>query len=485
MAADVAPLRPAAAAGHIVELHMEQHSAADPPSIASVIAEVWQSGFSLQLGREETAFIAGIHASLRGMPVLGMDEEALRRVYAPVYELAQVDTDSEAQRATRLIGRLKEQGILFRTDSGGLSYEGEYALSPLGLALCEGIESDRSLTRRSLEFMLVRMRAELAQVLGAAQAGGSAAHWESAVILPMRYVILELIGAVDKRQRGLDAAHKLLRERITALFDSEWVAAVDTCIDIVRGVDDTLRELNAVLSEHVESIERQLLDLSGFDGAPPELAAFVERAHTQLLRLEVWGARRYEDWTRYYRNVQVYIRDFVQTDPDNRLRGRLTELMRRFQDHPYAALLVGPEPFRHVRDVPRPVSVVSLAVSDEVLSAQGVVEDRETSPDRIALAVTELVQRLSTDGEIDIVAAVREIAADFTEGEWFTLLSHATLELLKFGMTPEWILRQQWIALSAHLEAQTLRLQLLTRADEGQSPHRPGQALSHSVKESP
>jgi chromosome partition protein MukF len=464
---------------------MEQDSSKGPPSIASVIAEVWHSGFSLQLGREETAFIAGIHARLRGMPIIGIDEDELRRVYNPVYELAQAGSDSEAQRATHIIGRLKEQGILFRTDSGGLSYEGEYALSPLGLALCEGMESDRSLTRRSLEFMLVRMRTELAQVLAAAHAGGSAEHWESKVIFPMRYVMLELIGAVDKRQRGLDSAHKLLRERITALFDSEWLAAVDTCIDIVRGVDDTLRELNTVLSEHVESIERQLLDLSGCAGAHPDLAIFVERAHNQLLRLEAWGSRRYEDWTRYYRNVQEYIRDFVQTDPDNRLRGRLAELMRHFQTRPYSALLVGPEPFRHVREVLRPVPVTSLAVSDEVLSAQGVDEEADAVPDRVELAVIEMVQRLCTDGEIDIVAAVREIGGDFTEEECFTLLSHATPELLKHGMTPEWILRQQWIVLSAHLEAQTLKLQVSVHAEIGRTSQEPDRAQPTLAKESP
>lgn len=439
---------------------MKQPGSMTRPSVAAVIAEVWHSGFILELGKEETAFIAGIYTSLQGTVVLSLDEESLRRIYALVYELADVKTDSQAQRATHLIGRLKEQGILLRTDFAGLSCEGEYALSPLGMAFGESMESDRALTRQSLEFMLMRVRTELAQVLSAAQHGGLNADWEKDVIFPLRYVILEMIGAVEKRQRGLDAAHKLLRERITGLFDSEWLAAADSCIDMVRAVDSTLRELNAVLGEHVESIERQLLDLSGFTSAHPDLAILLDRARTQVLRLEAWGSRRYEDWTSYYCNVQVYIRDFVRTDPDNRLRARIVELIRQFQAQPYSLVLIGLQPFRHMRDVVRSVSAPPLTVSDEVIAAQGVVEHVDMPPDRIAEAVAELVRRLCSDGEIDIVAAVREIGAGFSDDERFILLSHATPALLKHGMTPDWILLQHWIVMSPRLQAQTLKLQV-------------------------
>ncbi|MRW91853.1 hypothetical protein GJ699_17805 [Duganella sp. FT80W] len=437
---------------------MEQHE--ERPSVAGVITEVWLSGCALHLGREETAFIAGIHAYLQHTTILSLDEQSLRRVYAVVFELANAGTDTETQRATFIIARLHAQGVLLRIDSGGWSYEGEYALSPLGMALAEGMQNERTLTRRSLEFMLMRMRTELAQVLAAAAEGGTHEHWEMKVIFPMRDVMLEMMAAVEKRQLGLDAAHKRLRQRITELFDSEWLVAADSCKEMVSSVDRTLSELNAVLCEHVESLQRQLLSLSELAVSHAELSPVVERAQNQLLRLAAWGARRHEDWAQYYANVQIYIRYFVQTDPDNRLRGRLVEQIRQFQDRPFGLVLVAPEPFRHMREVLKPEATVSLAVPNDILLAQGLQERVEAEPDRVEQAVAALVQRLLGEGDIDIVAAVRDIAVDFTDEERFTLLSHVTPELLKNGSTHETMLPQPWIALSLRLEAQTLKLRL-------------------------
>ncbi|MRX06511.1 hypothetical protein GJ697_01520 [Pseudoduganella sp. FT25W] len=448
---------------------MEQHG--EQPSVAGVVAEVWFSGLALQLGREETAFIAGIHAYLQHTTILSLDEQVLRQIYALVFELANAGTDTETQRATFIIARLHTQGMLLRIDSGGWSYEGEYALSPLGMALAEGMQNERTLTRRSLEFMLMRMRTELAQVLAAAAEGGTPAHWEMKVIFPMRDVMLEMMAAVEKRQLGLDAAHKHLRQQITALFDREWLAAADSCKEMVGSVDRTLTELNAVLCEHVESLQRQLLSLSELAVERPELAVVVERAQNQLLRLAAWGARRHEDWAQYYVNVQIYIRYFVQTDPDNRLRGRLVEQIRQFQGRPFGLVLVEPEPFRHLREVLKPEPAVALAVPHEILLAQGLLEGAEAEPDRVELAVTALVQRLCSEGEIDIVAAVRDIAPDYTDEECFTLLAHATSELLKHGIAPEDRALQPWIVLSPRLQAQTLKLQLLVqRLTQGAPP---------------
>jgi chromosome condensin MukBEF complex kleisin-like MukF subunit len=437
---------------------MEQHPTR--PSVASVIAEVWLSGFALELGREETAFVAGIHAYLQHSAVLCLDEQTLRAIYSQVFELANAGTDSEAQRATHIIGRLVNQGVLVRVDSGGWSYEGEYVLTPLGMALAEGMQNERALTKRNLAFLLMRMRGELAQILAAASEGGPPEHWEMKVMFPMRDVMVEMMTTVEKRQLGLDAEHKLLRQHITALFDSEWLTAADSCKQMVSSVDQTLAELNAVLCEHVESLQRQLLSLSDLAAALPALAAVVERAQNQLLRLAAWGARRHEDWAQYYRNVQVHIRYFVQTDPDNRLRGRLVEQIRRFQDRPFGLALVGPEPFRHLREVLKPDLPMALEVPEELLAGQGLRDGSAIEPGRVDLARATLIEQLCSDGDIDMVVAAHEIAPDFTDQEHFSLLVTATPELLKFGMTDGKLVRQEWIVVSARVEAQTLKLVL-------------------------
>jgi chromosome partition protein MukF len=429
-------------------------------SVATVVAEAWHTNFALDLGREETAFLAGIHTFLRQAPEPTLSEEILRRIFALVYELAETGTDSEAQRGTHIIGRLKGQGILWRADDAGLVSEGEYTLSELGLALGHYMDNERTLTKRSLTFMLLRMRTELTAVLWAAAEGGSDDQWEEKIIFPLQYVVQELIRMVDQRQRGLDAAHKTLRKEITERVDSDWADAIDSCVNMIRNVDGTLRELNEVLSEHVESIDRQLFDLAAFASQHRALPALVDYTRNQLLRLQVWSSRRYEEWHGYYRNVQVFIRDVVQTDPNNLMRSRLIEQIRHFQERPYGLVLVEPQPFLHLRAVLRPSAEAPLAVPEEILANRELAEYTAPMPDKIELAVAALVAHLREEGEIDILDAVREVAPQFSEEEYFRLLMRATPALLTHGITLSSILEQVWVSISARLHAQSLELHL-------------------------
>jgi hypothetical protein len=214
------------------------------------------------------------------------------------------------------------------------------------------------------------------------------------------------------------------------------------------------------LSEHVEHLDTQLFDLGVYAGKRPGLSPLLDRTRIQLHRLNAWSTRRYEDWHGYYRNVQVYIRDVVQTDPDNLLRSRLVGQIRDFQSRPYGLVNVAPEPFLHLRDVFRPPNATPLIVPDDVLSNPAVTESAIQQPDRIAVAVEALLQRLHDERELDIVAAVRELGMDFSDEELFQLLMQATPLLLVHGITLEQILEQPWVELSEHLHAQTLELHL-------------------------
>lgn len=437
-----------------------------PSSVAEVIAEAWHANVALNLGREDAAFLAGIHAYLLDAREPGLDDETLRRIFAPVYELAQSGGDSETQRATLTMGRLRGQGILVRTDFGGLASEGEFTLSPLGLALAKSLENERELTKRNLSFMLMHMRTVLADVLRAAAIADSTQEWESQVIWPLRDIVIELIRMVDQRQRGLDAAHKALRAEITQLVDSEWADAIDSCVAMIRRVDRTLRELNEVLSEHVEHLDRQLFDLAVYGAKHRELPVLLDRTRNQLLRLQSWSARRYEEWHGYYRNVQVFIRDVVQTDPNNLLRSRLTEQIRQFHARPYGLLAVSPEPFLHLRDVIRPTASAPLTVPDDLLDHGPLAEYAEPPPDKVEVASAALVALLKEEGAIDIVGAVRDVALDFSESELFRLLMRATPVLLRHGMTIQCVLEQTWSKLSERLHAQSLDLHARGSAGE-------------------
>lgn len=451
-----------------------------PVSVAEVIAEAWQANCALELCREDAAFLAGIHAYLDDSQVSGVDEDILRRIFAPVFELAQTGADSEVQRATMAIGRLRNQGILLRTDNAGLFGDGEFTLSVLGLALARSMEKERELTKRNLSFVLMHMRAVLVDVLRAATNAHHAQDWESQVIWPLRDIVIELIRMVEQRQRGLDAVHKALRKEVTELVDSEWAQAIDRCVDMVQRVDRTLRELNEVLSEHVEHLDRQLCELAAFCDKHPALPMLLDRTRTQLSRLARWGEQRYADWHGYYRNVQIFIRDVVQSDPDNLLRSRLSEQIRQYQVRPYGLLLVAPQPFLHLRDVSRPGTAAPLMVPDDVLAGQALSVYAAPPADEIDLAVAALVQRLKDDGEIDIVSAVLDVAPDFTDDEYYVLLVRATPALLQIGLTAQQVLEPVWTSLSQRLQAQSLELR--TRAAARRAEDQDAMPFTPSLK---
>jgi hypothetical protein len=156
----------------------------------------------------------------------------------------------------------------------------------------------------------------------------------------------------------------------------------------------------------------------------------------------------------------VFIRDVVQTDPNNMLRSRMTEQIRQFQQRPYGLLVVAPEPYLHLRDVARSATSAPLSVPHEILSNQALAEYAEPPPDGIDVAVAALVERLKEEGELDIVAAIRDVAPHFSDNEYFQLLMRATPVLLGHGMPLQRFLEQAWSTLSERLHAQSLELHL-------------------------
>ncbi|MBP4045424.1 hypothetical protein [Chromobacterium violaceum] len=451
-------VKPSQPNGTIPSSESVGNSIAEVLTIPGIMAEAWHAGYALDLGKEELTFIAGIHAYLNDRIEAVVDEGKLRELYVPLNELIHGDPETMAQRSTRLIARLKLQGLLLRTDLGGISTEGEFTLSPLGMALGEYMEGERILTRQSLEFMLVRMRTELAAIVAATQIGGDTAHWETQVVMPLRFVVLQLVASIDQRQRGLDAIHIQLRTDISKLFEQSWVKAVDTCTAMLVSVGDTLRELNAVLAEHTESLSRMLLEIGDINACPSEVTLLTERARNQLLRIRAWSDSRINAWTDYFRTVNEYIRLVIQVDPDNRLRTRLRDQLRQYPAHPYTLLGVEPEPFRHLRTVQRATPETVLQLEEEMLNRRGIENYEAPLDDPINVIIERLVERLEQAGKIDLVAAVLEEATGFTDEQWFTLLARATPSLLRLGISPNQIVRQAWIPFSPRLEAQSLQI---------------------------
>ncbi|WP_455286493.1 hypothetical protein [Cupriavidus necator] len=429
-----------------------------PPSVARTIADAYHSDISLGLSKEDISFVAGIYMYLRLTDEPNVDDTTLRSIYVPLNELLSGDPETVQQRCTRSVARLKAQGILVRADFGGISSSGEFSLSSLGHAIGDFVVQESNLTVQSLELLLARIRAELARIIEAAKQGGDDPHWDSQVILPLRLLVSELVDIIERRTRGLDAAHALLRQNISSLLEREWVECVDLCTDMLESVSKTLCELNAVLSEHVESLGRQLSEIAESAGHRDTLLPITDRIRTQLNRIHAWSAKRYDEWSGYFAIVHEFIRLIIRLDPENRMRDRIRNCIQSYADRPYGLAAVSPKPFLHFRDVAKPDQVQQIPVPASVLANRTIREVGPPSDDEIDLVVKAILARLEEEGELELVQAIAQEAHHLTDAQWFTLISRATPRLLQRGFAPTALAARQWIEMSARLAAQELKV---------------------------
>jgi chromosome condensin MukBEF complex kleisin-like MukF subunit len=250
---------------------------------------------------------------------------------------------------------------------------------------------------------------------------------------------------------------------------------------MLGGVSATLMELMAVNSEHGESLMRLLGELSEACSGHTHTQTrdAVERVRVQLTRVLAWSSNRHDDWNQYFTTVNEFIRYVIQNDPENRVRSRIRDQLRRYPERPHALRLVGPDPFLQPRTVHRPTQEEVVAIPDGALQEHGLSEYAAPPPDPVDLVLDALVRRLQQDREIDLVAAVMEEGRHLSDGQWFTLLSRATPVLLRIGVAPLPLMRQEWISMSHRLQAQTLVIRAPGEPAADMTPSRPG--ATHAV----
>jgi chromosome partition protein MukF len=441
-----------------------------PPSVARTIADAYHTEARLDLSREDISFVAGIYMYLRLAEEPNLDDATLRSIYVPLNELVNGDPESMQQRCTRAVARLKLQSILVRADYRGISSSGEFSLTSLGYAIADFVLRESNLTVQSLELLLSRIRTELARVIDAARQGGDSTYWANRVLLPLQLVVSDLIDSIERRTRGLDKEHGILRQNIRSLFEQEWLEAVDICTDMLESVSRTLGELNAVLNEHVESLNRQLGEIADLADNHTEILPTLDTLGTQLNRIHAWSVKRYDEWSEYFADVNQWIRMIIRIDPENRIRDRIRDCIQHYSDRPYGMVTVNPAPFLHFREVVKPDRVQQIPVPASVLAKRTIREVGPPVGDDIDAVIEALLRRLEDDGAIDLVQAILDEASHLTDAQWFTLISRATPILLKRGLAPTALAARRWIDMSARLAAQALTIRARRPARDSTSP---------------
>jgi chromosome partition protein MukF len=150
----------------------------------------------------------------------------------------------------------------------------------------------------------------------------------------------------------MDAQQEEVRERIGALLQEDWFAAVGDCERLLDDTSTTLRELNEVLlrdSAHLQAL-LQDIEQAATDAEAVEAVAQAQKVQEHLDRVSAWGGDRQRAWSDYYQFVQRYLRGVVRLDPDRAVSQRLRDQLAGWLDRPFALIAAGEPSIRLLRD---------------------------------------------------------------------------------------------------------------------------------------
>lgn len=128
--------------------------------------------------------------------------------------------------------------------------------------------------------------------------------------LRLRVTVGDLVGGIERRQRGLDGQQEEVQCQIGELLQADWFGAVEQCQALLEAMAGTLQELNEVLlrdSSHIQALLQEVQQAAAtVDATEAEEAA--QRVGEQVDRMAAWGASRQQAWSGYYQYVHRFLR---------------------------------------------------------------------------------------------------------------------------------------------------------------------------------
>jgi len=220
------------------------------------LAHLHQTQTSISLSTTDLCFLLALRTRADRESLASFEEEILIDVFLQICELTEPGAENPRKRATHAIQRLRDQRFLARVDGAGFVRAGEYAMTRLAAAIVDFFLADEALTRESLTLLTKTLLSHLAALKKAASQASQPEDWKREIIEPLRITVGDLVGGIERRQRGLDAQQEEIRERIGTLLKRDWFAAVDMCEQLLEDTTTTLRELNEVLLQDTATSRR-------------------------------------------------------------------------------------------------------------------------------------------------------------------------------------------------------------------------------------
>lgn len=383
-----------------------------------IVAEVAERGLSLELSTLDLCFVVALHIRATSAQLASFTEDQLEDVFARVCDAVAGDGEAAGKRATAAIARLRNQRMLTRIDGLGVVKAPEYGLTRLATAIVDYVLEDEILTPESLTVLTRSLAASLRDVRDASQGADSAEAWESSVVEPLRVTVSDLVGGIERRQRGLDQQQESFQDQIRSLLDADWFGAIDHCQQLLETTSETLRELGELLLRDTHQLQELLADIQEralAAGAEAAVAA-AHRVVDQLDRIVGWGAARQQAWSEYFQYVHRFLRDVVRLDPTRALTQRLRDQLAGTAGRSFTLTIAAGPPIQLLRDVTPPPE------DQPPVSRPRKTRDREPRGEEARDPQAELDARVSDTlarGAGTLAAVTRSLAGDVADEDRF------------------------------------------------------------------
>ncbi len=394
-----------------------------------LIAALARDQVNLDLKTVDLCFLAGLYLRADRAALASFEEDVLVDMFEQICDVVDPGAERPRKRATHAIQRLRDQRMLARVDGAGIVRSGEYALTRLAAAVVEYFLADEALTRESLTLLTGTLRVQLAEILAAAKRAESEEDWRQRVVAPLRVTVGDLVGGIERRQRGLDSQQEEVQAEIAKLLQADWFGAVERCQSLLDTTTDTLRELNEVLlrdTHHFVALLQEIQALaSEAEQLEPEEA--VQRVIEHVDRIAAWGGARQRAWSEYYQYVHRYLRDVVRLDPDRALSQRLRDQVAGWPSTPFHLLVAAAPSIRLLRPLESRVErppVTRLRTDRE--AAPDLVE-----PENMGLAIGTLVAEALAAGATSLVDVTEWVLPSFPEDSHYAITGRVADELAR------------------------------------------------------
>lgn len=414
-----------------------------------LLSGLHKGGVSLDLNTLDVCFLAALHLRADQDGLASFEEELVFDVFEQVCDLVEPGIESSRKRATHTIQRLRSQRMLARVDATGIVSAGEYALTSLATVIVKSFLEDEQLTRESLALLTGAVISSLGQIRAAAQRANDETVWRAEVVAPLRITIGDLVGGIERRQRGLDGQQEEVQRQIGELLQADWFGAVEQCQILLEAMAGTLQELNEVLlrdSSHIQALLQEIQHAAATaDAREAEEAA--QRVGEQVDRMAAWGASRQQAWSGYYQYVHRFLRDVVRLDPDRALSQRLLEQVRNWPAHPFAVVVTAESRIRLLR---------SASARGERPPVGRPRADREgelmaVPADDGGVDLEELVREALSDGPQGLAAVTRRVLAHIDEVDHYRSAGRIAAIVAKLT-TPRSERERPWTAVTDAVE---------------------------------